>query len=316
MASHHHHRIMKHPHIAELKNQNVSELAQFAGLPLTITLIVMFLIRYYACEKFLMKKLYGIIYKRLKENRDRQGFVNHHIAAFAKIIMVVSACVPYFKIMFGRSELDSPYFGSKIVTMGDVLLVVNQIFIAMLIFELIYRESPSYIAVAHHIGAAIIAQIAVVLSIQWRHQGDATVEFMLCLTWGAFDVLLEFYPHVSIILYRIYPTRHHFLKRVFLAACVLSLCSTVLETALVMYLFGILWHRWSLSLKVITPILHVLFTYAQLLGAKNHYEMWKRQKNILLEEKTKDEEAASGVIEVGSVGQKGGVGVSGEEVPP
>jgi hypothetical protein len=65
-----------------------------------------------------------------------------------------------------------------------VLLVLNQVFIAMYLFELIFRAKLSYVAVAHHIGSVVIAATAVAISLNWQHQRDATLEFILCYLWG------------------------------------------------------------------------------------------------------------------------------------
>jgi hypothetical protein len=68
-----------------------------------------------------------------------------------------------------------------------VLLVLNQVFIAMYLFELIFRAKLSYVAVAHHIGSVTIAATAVAISLNWKHQRDATLEFILCYLWGKGD---------------------------------------------------------------------------------------------------------------------------------
>jgi hypothetical protein len=68
-----------------------------------------------------------------------------------------------------------------------VLLVLNQVFIAMYLFELIFRAKLSYVAVAHHIGSVTIAATAVAISLNWEHQRDATLEFILCYLWGKGD---------------------------------------------------------------------------------------------------------------------------------
>jgi hypothetical protein len=52
-----------------------------------------------------------------------------------------------------------------------------------------------------------------------------------------------------------------------------------------MYLFGSLWHRWTLAFKVVTPILHVLFSAAQLWGSFVLFKMWKRQQGLLINSK-------------------------------
>jgi hypothetical protein len=70
-----------------------------------------------------------------------------------------------------------------------VLLVLNNVFIAMYVFELMFRAKLSYVAVAHHIGSVTIAAIAVAYSLNWRHHHDATLEFILCYLWGKSYVL-------------------------------------------------------------------------------------------------------------------------------
>lgn len=70
-----------------------------------------------------------------------------------------------------------------------VLIVVNECFIAMYLFELLFRARLSPIAVLHHIGAVVIAQSAVAISLNWEHERDATIEFILCFVWGMYGFL-------------------------------------------------------------------------------------------------------------------------------
>lgn len=84
---------------------------------------------------------------------------------------------------------------------------------------------------------------------------------------GAFDCVAELWPHIAMVLYRTHKQNHALLHLVFSATAVLEVAGTLIETAVTMWLFGTLWNRWSLSLKIITPILHVLFSAAQLWGA-------------------------------------------------
>jgi hypothetical protein len=100
-----------------------------------------------------------------------------------------------------------------------------------------------------------------------------------------FDVLAEFWPHVAIILYRMYPTDHNYLRKIFLSAGIVTFVGTIIETVAVMYLWGWAWDRWTLAFKVVTPILHVIFSAAQLWGAYNFYKLWKKQKQLLREQK-------------------------------
>lgn len=94
-------------------------------------------------------------------------------------------------------------------------------------------------------------------------------------------MIAELWPHIAMILYRLQTNNHHLLAFTFKATMILELVGTITETAVVMWLFGSLWSRWSISLKVVTPILHVLFSAAQLWGAWVFYKLWRQQKQKL-----------------------------------
>lgn len=95
--------------------------------------------------------------------------------------------------------------------------------------------------------------------------------------------MAEFLPHMALILYRVYPTSHVFLSNLFKIACITTFLGTISETILTMYLFGQLWHRWPLSFKIITPMLHIAFSAAQFHGTRIFYFVWKRQERLLRE---------------------------------
>ncbi|KAH7060805.1 hypothetical protein B0J12DRAFT_737102 [Macrophomina phaseolina] len=278
-----HHVDEDRPHFERLVNDGVSKLAPYAGLILTVSLVVIFLFRAYIFEAFLLERAYSSKYKDMEES-VRRGFVNHHIAGTIKIFILIVAIYPMVAIAFGSSTLHSSFAGHGSVTKGDVLLCCSELFIGMYIFELYYRTKISPIGVLHHLGTVLIAQAAVAISFDFHHETDATIEFILCLVWGAFDLMAEFLPHVAIILYRIYPERHAFLAMVFRVGCITVVAGTTAETAVIMWLFGSLWSRWTLVFKVMTPILHVIFTAAQLWGAIVFYRMRKRQLKQIGEE--------------------------------
>ncbi|GME25359.1 hypothetical protein BKCO1_7100024 [Neofusicoccum parvum] len=285
MEKHDHGHIhLDRPHVDHLLNESVSKLAPYAGLILTICLVIIFLFRIYIFEAFLLERLYGKKYKAMDET-VRRGFVNHHVAGTIKVVLLLSAVYPFVDVAFGNATMHSPFAGSKHVTMGDVLVVCSQLFIGMYVFELFYRTHVSPVSVLHHIGAIVIAQSAVAASLDFYHEVDSTIEFILCFVWGAFDVVAEFLPHIAIILYRIYPTEHEFLVKVFRASCFTEFIGTTTETAIVMWLFGSLWSRWTLPFKIITPILHVIFSAAQLWGAIIFRRMWKQQESKVYEKK-------------------------------
>lgn len=100
---------------------------------------------------------------------------------------------------------------------------------------------------------------------------------------GAFDIISEFFPHVAIILYRIFPERHRFLSRVFLLSCLTTATGTLCETIVTMWLFGSLWNRWRLAFKVVTPLLHIAFSAAQIHGSLVFWRMYQRQQRYIRE---------------------------------
>jgi len=61
---------------------------------------------------------------------------------------------------------------------------------------------------------------------------------------------------------------------------------TIAETIMVFVLFGESWSRWELSFKIVTPILHVVFTAAQLHGSRILLSMWRKEKRKLADEYT------------------------------
>ncbi|KAF4630348.1 hypothetical protein G7Y89_g7790 [Cudoniella acicularis] len=264
------------PHITHLSNGAISRLAPFSALIITIIFVIYFFIRFYLLEKYLLKKIYGEVYTSMNEI-TRRGFVNHHIAGTTKLAILIFAAYPFIDVAFGSSTLTSPYAGSTLVTQGDMLIVAAQALMAMYVFELFYRPKISPVSAGHHIGTIMIGQSAIAISLNWIKESDATIEFILC----AFDIVSEFLPHISIILYRVYPTSHDFLRKLFRISALTTLTGTVAETIVTMWLFGSLWPKWTLAFKVVTPMLHVLFMSCQMWGSWNFYKMYKRQERLL-----------------------------------
>lgn len=265
-------------HIKTFPTSKISNLAPYSALILSVTLITLFLVRFYVLELFLLPRIYGSKYTNLDEV-NRRGFLNHHIAAATKILILAVGVYPFFAIAFGDAHFHTPFAHGSPVTLGDILLVNAQMLVGIFIFELIYRVKVSPVSVAHHIGSILVAQAAIVISI--NGDKDASIEFVLCTVWGAFDIVAEFLPHVALILYRVYPTSHSFLASTFRIACVTTLIGTISETVLAMYFFGLLWNRWSLGLKISTPMLHIAFSAAQLHGTRIFYAVWKKQERLM-----------------------------------
>ncbi|KAF9891875.1 hypothetical protein FE257_002837 [Aspergillus nanangensis] len=267
----------------------ISRLAPFSALILSIVMIILFAVRYYLLEAYLIRRLYGSKFTSLSE-LNRRGFVNHHISGFTKISILLAAAYPFLDLIFEDVTFQTPYSRGSVVRMGDVLVVAAQMLIGMYIFELIYRMRISPIAVLHHVGTILIGQSAIAISLRLEREPDADIEFLLCCVWGAFDIICEFLPHVAIILYRVFPDRHHFLRRVFLISCVTTAMGTVCETIVAMLIFGFFWSRWELAFKIVTPILHSAFSATQIHGSVVFWKIYRRQQRLLQEGELPNEE--------------------------
>lgn len=282
-------------HIKHVPLTSLSKLSPYSGLVLSVILVVLFLIKQYIIEAFLLRRLYGSRYTDLNEV-NRRGFVNHHIAGATKLIILVAAVYPFINVAFRYAVLNDPYAKGSRVTLGDILVVCAQLLVGMYIFELIYRVKISPISSMHHIGSIMVAQAAIAISLDLTREKDASIEFILCTVWGAFDIVCELLPHIAIILYRLYPSRHLFLSRIFCFAFASTLFGTVSETLVIFYLFSSLWPQWQLAFKIVTPILHCAFSATQLHGSHIFYRMWKKQIRIL--------EGDIGVVEAGLAGEE------------
>lgn len=173
------------PHITRIPLETISNLAPFSGLIICITVVVFFLIRYYLLEGYALRKFHGTIYTNMSD-RNRRGFVNHHISGGSKAFLLLLGCYPTMNIAFGNATYHTPMAGSKIVTQGDILLLCAEIYISTYIVELIYRAQISYVSVAHHIGTILVAQSAISISLNLVREKDASIEFLLCMFWGMF----------------------------------------------------------------------------------------------------------------------------------
>ena len=281
---------------------SISALTPYGALILSIVLVILFLIRFYILERFLLQKLYGSKYTQLN-GADKRSFLNNHIAAATKFVTFIIAIYPSGSVVSGRADFHAPFVRGSKVTMGDMLLTSAELFTGMFIFELIYRVKISPVSMVHHIASIVICQTAITISLEGHR--ESSLEFILCTVWGkrvifiivpslvmmqtpspttgAFDLIAEFIPHITLILYRVYPTSHAFLANIFKLACITTLIGTVLETTLAMYIFGILWNQWPLSLKIATPLMHFTFSLAQFHGTRIFYGIWRKQERKLKE---------------------------------
>ncbi|KAH0336051.1 hypothetical protein KCU74_g2203, partial [Aureobasidium melanogenum] len=260
--------------LKERETPRLSQLVPYSSLVLTISCVVIFLARIYILEPLV--KRYNEQYKCLSPAQQR-SLINHYVAATTKLLLLFVAAYPSIIIITGRRNLHSR-FGNGNVEYGDVLLCVFEVFTSMYIFELFYREKVSYISAAHHIGAVIITQTAIVLFEDPKQMPDAELEFLLCLIWGFFDIAAELWPHLFIIIYCTWPENHAILADIFLATTILELIGTITETATIFTMFFLWWEQWTIDFRVLTPTLHLLFSCAQLWGARVFWLMSRQHR--------------------------------------
>ena len=133
-------------HIKHVPLASLSKLSPYSALTLSIVLVVLFVLKQYVIETFLLERLYGSKYTQLNEV-NRRGFVNHHIAGVTKLVILVAAVYPFINVAFRYAVLNDPYARGSRVTLGDVLVVCTQVLVGMYIFELIYRVKIRYVSV-------------------------------------------------------------------------------------------------------------------------------------------------------------------------
>jgi hypothetical protein len=302
--------------LKEFPIEPISKLASGSALILSIVLVVLFLVKLFVFERLLLKTVYKSVYHRLNEG-DRRSFINHHVAGATKLITLLVAMYPFVAVISDRANFKSHASKNSLVSMGDILIVATQMLIGAYIFELIYRSKPSIITTLHHIGTITIGETAIVLTIWQSVERDADLEYLLCLVWGmfgvhfppslhsscsstshnaftnyvphmtgAFDTFVELLPHLALILYRVYPERHHFLRNLFLSTGFVIFLGATLETIIIALLFGSLWDEWRLAFKIMTPIIHLLFCASQLYGSAIFWRMYKRQQQQIHKEES------------------------------
>jgi len=179
-AHHHGHHAPAFANINEL----ISGIAPFSGLILTITAVIFAVVRLYGVERLFLRYVYSAKVTKGLTEAQKRSFINHHMAAGSKIVLLAVCAYPLLSILSGHSTPHTHYAPGSVATLGDVLIVSSQIFTVMYIFELFYRDAISPISLAHHVGAIVIAQAAVAMSINFDHERDAVPEFLLCFIWG------------------------------------------------------------------------------------------------------------------------------------
>ena len=163
---------------------SISQLTPYTGLILTATTIIVALARFYLLQNAILPRAYSSNTLDKMSGLQRRSFINHHMAVSLKIVLLTTAIYPLFAILTGKALPSSPLSPGSKVTAGDMLIISSQIFTAMYIFELSFRDEIFPISCAHHIGTIVIAQAAVAMSFDAKHKRDALWEILLCFLWG------------------------------------------------------------------------------------------------------------------------------------
>ena len=137
----------QHPgdqHIRHVPLTSLSKLSPYSALTLSVVLVILFLLKQFVLDAFLIRRLYGDKYTRLND-WQRRSFVNHHIAGATKLLILIVAVYPFINVAFRYAVLNDPYVRGSRVTLGDILVVCTQMLVGMYIFELIYRVRIRYV---------------------------------------------------------------------------------------------------------------------------------------------------------------------------
>ncbi|KIW37000.1 uncharacterized protein PV06_10898 [Exophiala oligosperma] len=120
-------------------------------------------------------------------------FINHHVAAGCKVILLGSAAYPFLAVAFGSATLKPPMIPHHhhMPPMGTSSLCDDRYSAPCTpyIFELFLRRKISPISAAHHTRAIVITQSAMAISLNFQHEKDATYEFVLRFVWGTLSIM-------------------------------------------------------------------------------------------------------------------------------
>ena len=86
-------------HIRDTRLTIFSRLSPYSGLILSVVLVVLFLVKQYLIDGFLLRWAYGDRYTNLKEV-ERRSFVNHHVAGGMKLLILVVGVYPFVDVAF------------------------------------------------------------------------------------------------------------------------------------------------------------------------------------------------------------------------
>ncbi|OLN85682.1 hypothetical protein CCHL11_08259 [Colletotrichum chlorophyti] len=271
------------PKIDTIQNGPISRLQPYGSLLLVSSVIVIVLIAN-ILERWLLQKVYGEVYEKLErpENeKRRRSFTYYHIGAVIMLTLLCIGVYPVMHFLVGTADLNTDVVPGpgKRIRVGDLLFTVSQTYSAYYVFELCYRtQFASPLSIAHHIGLLAITQTAISLFGNFIVHPEATIEFYMCMVWGAFDVVVELPIYVSMIIWRVKRTEHRLLSYMAYGCFVWVLLGAFLETSITIFLLHRSWDRWGRVWRVVTPLIFSLWISTQLYGASRLLAMARSEQ--------------------------------------
>lgn len=188
--------------------------------------------------------------------------------------------------------------------------------ISMFVFELTYRARVSPVTLVHHVCACILAawQIASAVNGVGLDQEIPRVlvdrssdsQFVLisasnrrrlmtpAVIYGCFEVCFEVVMHLACIAHKKYSkSRPEINWRIWAGAGIWVFIGSISEMICVAVYMRYNWYLWTLSLKILMPVLHFAFMAAQLHGARIAYTLTRKYRRLATEARS----AATGDIE-------------------
>ncbi|KDN60883.1 hypothetical protein CSUB01_04783 [Colletotrichum sublineola] len=271
------------PKIDTITNGPISSLQPFGSLLLVTSIIIVILLTN-ILERRLLQVVYGDLYTNLQrpENeKRRRSFTYYHVGAITMFTICCIGAYPCMHFLLGSANLSTdlvPGPGSRI-RVGDLLFAVSQTYSAYYAFELCYRtQFASPLSIAHHIGLLAITQTALSLFGSYKKHPEATIEFYMCMVWGAFDVVVELPVYITMIIWRIRRNDHKLLSYLSAGLCGWVLVGATAEVIVTIYLLHKSWDRWGHVWRFVTPFIFSLWIATQLYGASRLFAMSQSER--------------------------------------
>ncbi|TEA11354.1 hypothetical protein C8034_v007531 [Colletotrichum sidae] len=269
------------PKIETIPNGPISGLLPFGSLLLVSSVVVIVLLAN-VLERWLLRVVYGPVYaalERPENEKRRRSFTYYHVGAVTMLALFCIGIYPVMHFLVGPADLATPVVHGRRIRIGDMLFTISQSYSAYYVFELCFRtQFASPLSIAHHIGLLAITQTALSLFGNIANHPEATIEFYMCMVWGAFDVVVELPIYVSMIVWRAKRKHHRLLSYLAYGCFGWVLLGATLETSLTIYLLHHSWDRWGRVWRVVTPLIFSLWISTQLYGASRLFAMARSEQ--------------------------------------